>query len=330
MAVFAHAFSYMQSVRRAWRIALLSCVGVVFVAFTLTLLILPPKTFPLGSVVEVEDGTTLAHIADDMAERHVVRSSLVLRALVALLGGDAHVHAGDYFFKKPRTAFTVAHMLTSGYFGAEPVRVLIPEGTSSYEIAQILEKHFPTFATTTFITLASEQEGYLFPDTYFFLPMVRPSEVVRVMTENFHTKTTDLKKEVVEKGHELDTIVVMASLLEKEANRFEVRRKIAGILWNRLAIGMPLQVDATFLYINGKNTYELTHADLNIDSPYNTYEYKGLPPTAITNPSLEALRAALEPTDSDYLFYLADRRGNTYYAEDFDGHKENRVLYLGK
>ena len=120
----------------------------------------------------------------------------------------------------------------------------------------------------------------------------------------------------------------MASIIEKEAHTSDDRRVISGILWERLKIGMPLQVDATFLYINGKNTYDLSVDDLAIDSPYNTYKYAGLPIGPIGNPGLDSLEAALAPMTSPYLYYLSDKSGKTYYARTFNEHKRNREKYM--
>jgi UPF0755 protein len=122
----------------------------------------------------------------------------------------------------------------------------------------------------------------------------------------------------------------MASLVEEEARTLETRRTIAGILWKRLKLGMPLQVDAVFPYIIGKNTYELSIGDLALDSPYNTYKYAGLPPAPITNPGLDAMLAAVTPTDSPYLYYLSDRNGKMHYARTHDGHLANKAAYLGR
>jgi len=122
----------------------------------------------------------------------------------------------------------------------------------------------------------------------------------------------------------------MASLLEEEARALETRRIIAGILWNRIKLGMLLQVDAVFPYIIGKNTYEVTLDELQVDSPYNTYKYPGLPVGPISNPGLSAIKASVTPIESKYLFYLSDKAGRMYYAENFEKHKENRIMYLNK
>jgi len=120
----------------------------------------------------------------------------------------------------------------------------------------------------------------------------------------------------------------MASLLEKEAHIFRDRRMISGVLWKRMEIGMPLQVDAAFLYFLGRTTFDLTLEDLQYDSPYNTYLHAGLPAGAITNPSLRAIEAAVTPIDNGNLFYLADFSGTTHYSATFEEHLRKKRIYL--
>jgi UPF0755 protein len=120
----------------------------------------------------------------------------------------------------------------------------------------------------------------------------------------------------------------MASLLEREANTAKDRRIVAGILWERLKIGMPLQVDAVFSYILEKDAYAPLFEDLKIESPYNTYLYRGLTPTPIGNPGIDAILAAAEPTKTKYLYYLTGKDGHMYYATTFAGHQSNREKYL--
>jgi len=126
----------------------------------------------------------------------------------------------------------------------------------------------------------------------------------------------------------LHEVLTMASIIEKEVRTPEDMKLVSGVLWKRIEVGMPLQVDAPFIYYNGKNSYTLTKEDLSDDHEYNTYKNKGLPPTAITNPGLDSIRAAITPTNTEYLYFLSDKSGNMYYAKNFEGHKRNRELYL--
>jgi len=178
------------------------------------------------------------------------------------------------------------------------------------------------------LRLASTSEGFLFPDTYFFLPTASTSAIVEEMRENFNRQTASLQADLLAADKSLLEIVTMASIVEKEAYDSEDRRMIAGVLWKRIEAKMRLQVDAVFPYILGKNTFQLTKADLNYDSPYNTYRYAGLPPGPIGSPSLDAITAALNPTESPYWFYLADDEGVTHFAKDFDEHVANKQKYL--
>ena len=120
----------------------------------------------------------------------------------------------------------------------------------------------------------------------------------------------------------------MASIIEKEVITHEDMKTVSGVLWKRIAIGMPLQVDAVFPYIMGKNTFELTREDLQFDSPYNTYKYKGLPPGPINNPGLDSILAAATPAKTKYVYFLSDKDGNFHYAVSYAQHLANKKKYL--
>lgn len=137
-----------------------------------------------------------------------------------------------------------------------------------------------------------------------------------------------VQEAILKSGHSLDEILTMASILEKEANKTADRKKIAGVLWHRIDIGMPLQTDATFPYYLGRNTFEVTRTDLQTDHPYNTYTNKGLPPGPIGNPGLDSILAAAQPTKSNYIFFLSDRQGNFHYSVTYEGHLANKRRYL--
>ena len=287
-----------------------------------------PMSFPVGSLVSVEKGLTLSETAIHFENSKVVRSPMMFKLLVRLFSGDGRVIAGDYFFDKKVTVIGLVKKITRGEYGLDPVRVTIHEGLNIFEIAEILENRLPDFDGLEFVSLAKEKEGYLFPDTYFFLPNIEPEQVISEMNNNFFNQIEPLHEEIQKFGRPLGDIVVMASILEKEARTKKTRETISGILWKRLDSGMRLQVDAVFTYINGKNTFELSLNDLDIDSPYNTYKYAGLPAGPITNPGLGSILATISPTDSPYWFYLSDLDGNMHYATTFDGHKVNKLKYL--
>lgn len=287
-----------------------------------------PTNFPVGRLVSIEEGMGLSKISRSLKEASVIRSEILFEFFVTILSGDGGALHGDYFFNRKISVFGVAKKITRGEFGLTPIKIRIPEGATIYDIANLFEEKFSKFNGVEFLKEVRTEEGYLFPDTYFFLPNTKYNQVINDMKGVFASKIKEIDDEIKLSGKSLEDIIIMASILEKEARTTESRRIISGILWKRIEIGMPLQVDAVFPYINGKNTYELTLDDLKIDSPYNTYKYKGLPIGPIANPSLDSIKAAVGPTESEYFFYLSDKEGNMYYAKDFEGHKKNRKLYL--
>ena len=290
----------------------------------------PPEDFPLNTLITVSEGTSLSEIAHLLEEQKVVRAAPVLEALVRILGAERGVHAGDYIFRKPESVFAVARAIVQGHFGLEPIRIRIPEGATTSDMSRIFGSQLERFDGERFLEIAGVEEGYLFPDTYYFMPNTTDEQVLATMRQNFDTHLKLIGETVVDFGRPLKDIVVMASLLEREAQTTEDRRKIAGVLWNRLDRGMLLQVDAAFLYSIGRTTFDLTLDDLgDKDDPYNTYVHKGLPPGAIGSPSLESLRAAVTPVEHDYLYYLADEDHVTHYSKTYEEHLRKKRQYLG-
>ncbi|MBI5133850.1 MAG: endolytic transglycosylase MltG [Candidatus Taylorbacteria bacterium] len=303
---------------------------IVFIALV-SLLFSAPSGFPKGELVTVEDGETLSGMAKRLALTDAVRSPFIFKSLVVLFGGSRGLVAGDYLLERKESAIALAWRFSHGSYGLEGVRITIPEGTSSAEIAALFEKSgsFTRFDPLEFRRLAGPKEGYLFPDTYLFLPNVRAQEVVLAMLENFDRRIEALAPEIAAFGKSRSDVIKMASIIEEEARTDLSRQIIAGILWKRLDEGMPLQVDAAFSFVNGKgNSALLTLDDLKIDSPYNTYVYKGLPPTPISNPGLASIKATIHPLKTPYYFYLSDDKGEMHYAETHDGHLVNKNRYL--
>ena len=298
-------------------------------AFLLYLLVLaPPAEFSAPSVVKIHTGETIREAVEALEEKHIVRSPYLLEGLVRLMGGNRRMRAGTYFFSEPVNILTVGIRLVVGDFELKPVRVYVPEGANSMEIAQKLSKLLAPFETEAFLALAREKEGYLYPDTYFFYPAQEPELIVQAMQGNFAANFAPVEEHIRTFGKTPYEALIMASLLEREAPKTADRKIIAGILWKRTSLGMPLQVDAAFGYVLEKSLTELTTEDLTKDSPYNTYTNKGLPPTPIGNPSAEALLAAVTPTKTNYLYYLSDRYGGMHYAATYEQHLANIRKYL--
>ncbi len=309
-----------------WCLAVLSFL--FFVSAVYILYIKPPPKFPVRSIVTIEGNSGLNEIAAALFEQKIISSPFWFRIAVILSGGEKGVLAGDYFFEKPENILRVASRLTHGNFGLTAVRITFPEGETSAQMSVLLSNQLINFDAKEFLKEAVPKEGYNFPDTYLFMPNAKPQAVLKVLQENFDDKASGISGQITAFGKPLKDVVIMASILEAEARTTETRKIIAGILWKRLALGMPLQVDAPFQYIIGKNTFQLTAADLKIDSPYNTYLHKGLPPGPIGNPGLDALTDAVNPTKTPYFYYLSDVRGNMHYATTYAEHLANKEKYL--
>lgn len=291
----------------------------------------PSPSFPAGTIFEIPDGATLSETAEMLEEKGIIRSAFALRVYVALVKNDHPIISGFYLLPEKESLSMIAERIVVGEYRIERVKILIPEGFDVPALSKALVSVMPTFDDEKFLSIAQKEEGYLFPDTYFFFTTVRPEEVVAKMRSNFDQKikeTKDLADKIKASRHTLSDIIIMASIIEREAVTPSDRRIVSGILWKRITLGMPLQVDAAFNYVNGKSTYDLTLDDLKIDSRYNTYKYKGLPPGPIANPGLDTILAALLPTDTPYLYYLSGKDGTMHYAKTFEEHKKNKVKYL--
>lgn len=310
------------------QIALVALTAVVTVAYGYFAFFRAPSDFPVLTALSVPEGMTLSEVSEYLAAHEVVRSGTVFRTTVWLLGGEGAAKAGVYFFERPLTVIEVATRVLNAEYGLKPIKVRIPEGATSYQIAEILHSKLGTVDANEFMEAARRKEGYLFPDTYYFLPDASVAQIIDVMERNFYDRLKPLEKEIAHYNLPLHEVVTLASLLEKEANTFESKRMIAGIIENRLKKDMPLQIDAVFGYIKSTKTFSPKFSDLKIDSPYNTYKNKGLPPGPIASPSLSSIEAAITPEQSDYLYYLTGRNGKMYYSKNFSQHLSYKNQYL--
>ncbi len=290
-----------------------------------------PEGFPTDQYITIGEGSSLTSLAKEFEELNIVRNASLLKVVVFLRGGQRSVDAGDYLFAKPVGIFAVARIITTGTYGLEPIRITIPEGATVADMAIIYGKRLFKFDPENFFVGAIKYEGFLYPDTYYFLPNVREDEVIAVMRDNFNKRIAPYVQDIEESKYTLREIIILASIIEKEAWKEEDRKLISGVLHNRLDADMLLQVDATFTYTHGKGTYQITLAELSDkENLYNTYVYKGLPPGPIAAVGGSSIEAALNPTQNDYIFYLADRKGNTYYSTTYVQHLAKKRRYVDR
>jgi UPF0755 protein len=287
-----------------------------------------PFNFPTGAYISVPSGQSVEKTAQVLKERGIIRSTALFDGIIRVFGTNEQVVAGEYFFPAKENLLHVAQRLGNGDFQVTPTRVRVPEGATVDDIGQLLSTDIPDFNLNAFLSAARGKEGYLFPDTYFFMPGQDTDAILGAFANDFATHIATIQPQIDAFGKPLSDVITMASILEREAPDTYDRRVIAGILWKRIQLGMPLQVDAVFPYIIGKSSLDLTHADLATDSPYNTYTNLGLPPGPISNPSLDAILAAVTPIQTDYLYYLSDSDGNFHYSTTYAGQLAAKSKYL--
>lgn len=280
--------------------------GTIGIAVLIAIVFLPPARFPAGEIIRIKSGLSVGEAAERLQGQNIIRSQTVFKLSMLLFGGHGNLVAGDYLLSRPMTVVELAYRLANGDFGMKALRATIPEGSTNSDIAKILGKILPSFSPTKFLELAKDKEGYLFPDTYFFLPSATEDSIIETMENNFKRQIIILNPQISRSGKNLAEILTMASILEKELKPGDDRRVASGILWKRLSEGVRLQVDVA----------------------KETYKNYGLPDGPIANPGLDAIKAALEPTSSPYWYYLSGKDGRTHFATTLNEHIANQKKYL--
>lgn len=319
-----------------------------------------PVNAPAGGVhVAISQGSGSRAIGGILKEKGLIRSKWVFVTYAALRGKASSLKPGEYDFEGPLAIPNLVSQLVRGERYPNERVITIPEGwdlrdiaeyfsskgmyaseewwnaagspAADYRISSRLRK--PDTFAKEFPFLADKPpsvglEGYLYPDTYRVFRDSPPGDTVRKMLENFNAKVTpDLREEITRQKKTLFSVITVASLIEKETSNPNDRKIVSGIIWKRLKLGLPLQIDASVNYVTGKR--ETPDAeDLAADSPFNTYRHPGLPLGPIANPGIDAIRAAIYPAASDYLYYLSTTEGKTIFSRTFDEHRTARAKYL--
>ncbi len=288
--------------------------------------------------VEIPSGAGSRAIGEQLVAAGVVRDDLTFRVALFLTGEARALKAGEYRFSEPLSAVAVVHRLARGdvYTRALTFR----EGLTAAEMARHYEERgfgtaerFLTAARNTALIEdldpdARDLEGYLFPNTYPLSRTATADDLVRRMVALFrNAMDEELRSEAARQGFSVREVVALASLIEKETGLEEERPLVAAVYRNRLRIGMGMQADPTVIYalmLAGRWDGNITRADLQFDSPYNTYRYRGLPPGPIANPGLASLRSALAPADVDYLYFVSRNDGSHVFSRTLAEH--NRAV----
>jgi UPF0755 protein len=290
----------------------------IFLIFFIFLwgIFIPKMKVSTEKIFLVSKGQSIFEIGKNLEKEGLIKSKIFFDFYVILIGKQKNLQAGKYLLSPSMNIPEIAQKMISG--DTAKIKITIPEGFTVKNIEEKLGIKLP----------GENLEGYLFPDTYYLPIDFTGEEVVKIMKENFEKKISPYKKEIEKSGKTLQEIIIMASLIEKEVRTKDEKELVSGILWKRLKANIPLQVDATITYITGKKTTKISLEDLQIDSPYNTYKYKGLPPAPICNPGLESILAALYPKDSEYWYYLSKPDGQTLFFENYEEFITAKARYL--
>lgn len=283
-----------------------------------------------AQIFVIDPGEGMRKVSNDLKSKGLIKDATVFFLLTKKLGLDTKVQAGDFRLNPSMDAYEIAENLTHGTLD---IWVTIPEGIRAQEIADILEANIPTYQKSWRNALQTN-EGYLFPDTYLIPREATIDQIVSLMRNNFNKKYESLKGNPNNKLTQ-NEVVILASIIEREAIFDADRPMVAGILLNRINEGMTLGADPVIQYALGYQSGEkswwkknLTADDLMINSPYNNRTHYGLPPTPISNPGVSALEAALNPSRTDYLYYLSDSKGHLHYATTLQQHNVNVEKYI--
>ena len=334
-----------------WKIIGITIVLLILLAVGYVYIQIGPynKNSEKDILVEIPNGATLTKVSSILEENKLIKNKVLFKVVSKFKEDNNGVKAGKYLLSQKYSNSEILDILISGKTYNDGIKVTIPEGSTYKEVIKYLTnkkigkvevyeelinnpKEFYDkykFLDEKDITTL---EGFLYPDTYYFEKDMSEKDVISAMLKRFsEVYTPELKEKQKKMGLTLQQVINMASIIEKEAVKDVDRPKIAGVFYNRLEIGMPLQSDATIQYIFDERKHIVSYSDLKIDSPYNSYLNKGLPPTPIANPGIKSIEAALEPEDNDYLYFVATVDGGNNNSKTYDEHlkyvkeyKENR------
>lgn len=310
---------------------------------------LPASDDPAPRVFEVREGQSASEVGRQLERQGLIRSALVFRVIVQTRGVESRIGRGVYVLRATMTTSQIVDVLVAGAM-APGRRMTVPEGWRAIQVARLLERIGAVKASEFMAVVADpgriapyhdllenapSLEGYLFPDSYELDTNPSAEAIAKRMVQEFDRRfTLELRRKAKALGLSLQQAVTLASIVEREAMLPEERRLISGVFHNRLRAGMPLQADPTVQYalasrdLDAAAAYdywkqELTPDDLAVNSPYNTYLYRGLPPGPVCAPGLESLVAAVEPAQTDYLYFVARGDGGHAFARTLEEHLAN-------
>ena len=305
--------------------------------------------------VEIPIGSSLDTISSVLAEEGIIKNAQIFKYYIKFRN-ESGFQAGKYTLSPSMTIDEIVDTIKTGKMMKDvALKITIPEGKQLVQIAEIVAEKTDQDSKKVFATLNDEKfikkmqakfpsiltddifrkdiqyplEGYLFPATYDF-EEEKPSleTVVIAMLKHTEKVLQEYEAQMTEQEFSVHKLLTMASLLEEEATEKVDRSKIASVFYNRLEEGMPLQTDPTVLYAKGEHSERVYYKDLEVDSPYNTYKYQGLPPGPIANAGIESIKAALEPEETEYLYFLATPEGDVLYSQTLVEHNTKKAEHI--
>lgn len=295
---------------------------------------------------EIKSGQTLNQIATNLKDEGLIRNIFIFENYTKLRGWQGKIVAGTHLLDKNMSIKEIIrNIITNNNLDNEKTITII-EGWKADEIADYLDKNNVVSKSDflreietkkwqseyDFLTgvKAKTLEGFLFPDTYRVFSDATASDIVKKMLDNFDSKLTDkMRSDIKSQGKSIFEVVNLASIIEREVPKNDDKKMIADVFLKRLTDGIALQSDATINYITGKGMSQPTYDDLKIDSPYNTYKYRGLPPGPISNPGIKSIEAVIYPTKNPYYYFLTTLDdGRVIYSKTYDEHLANKAKYL--
>lgn len=307
---------------------------IVFVGFAFLYINNKPfSTDNTSKIFVIKSGVGIKQIAQDLENKKIIKNKYVFLFYSYKLSLNKKIQAGNFKLSSDLTTKEIVLKLSKG--GVADYWLKIIDGTRVEELADSFPNNI-SFTGKDFVAKTKSLQGYIYPDSYLIPQYFTIDQVLDTIQANFDQKFTKAKIGATNTKLTDKQIVVLASIIEREARTLKVKQGVAGVLMNRLSINMPFQSDVTIQYIRDSKTnpvkywQDINSSDISIVSPYNTYKNPGLPPGPICNPGYDSLYAAFHPTESDYLYYLTGNDGVMYYAKTFDEHKSNIANHLVK
>jgi len=290
----------------------------------------------------VNEGDTLFNVVSKLKEKELIKNDFLFKVYIKNKNLNTNIKPGEYYLNSGTSIISFVEMLNKGSKESTLLKITIPEGYDIQQIAKLMEEKgiissqefinsCKKYKAPSYIKSNSKVkyalEGYLFPDTYEFNKNVTGKEIIDKMLSQFQLVITDIEKESNKKIDDLQKIITIASIIEKEARIDEDRAKIASVIYNRLNKNMMLQVDATVLYALEEHKSKLSYDDLKIKSPYNTYVINSLPPGPICSPGSNSIKAALFPEKTNYVFYVLEDVKKHFFTNNYNDFLKAKERY---